>query len=277
MPDEMKISIDLGSTNIKAAVVDGGECLRRLSEPCKADGPESEVMGQIENLIKGLMSPEIEGIGIGVPSVVDPERGVVYDVMNIPSWKEVHLKRHLEEIFHLPVAIDNDCNCFVLGETRYGAARGSRNVVGMTLGTGVGAGLVIDGRLYGGLCNGAGEIGCLPYLDSDYEHYCSSQFFSRRYSTTAAELAERADAGDAEAKRIWNEFGTHLGKLVCAAMYAYSPEIVVIGGGIAAAWEHFQKAMMEKARAFPYRRIAEEVKITKAMLPNAGLIGASLL
>lgn len=273
----MKISIDLGGTNIKAAAVDGGECLRRLSEPCKADGPESEVLGQVENLIKELMRPEIEGIGIGVPSVVDPERGVVYDVMNIPSWKEVHLKRHLEDIFHLPVAIDNDCNCFVLGETRYGAARGSRNVVGMTLGTGVGAGLVIDSRLYGGLCNGAGEIGCLPYLDSDYEHYCSSQFFSRRYSTTAAELAERADAGGAEAKRIWNEFGGHLGNLLCAVMYAYSPQVIVIGGGIAAAWEHFKHPMMEKALAFPYRKIAEEVKITKAMLPDAGLIGASLL
>lgn len=273
----MKIAIDLGGTNIKAALVHDGRCMQRISEPCKADAPMPEVLTQMEAMIRRLMNRWVRGIGVGVPSVVDPDQGIVYDVMNIPSWKEVPLKRHLQDIFRLPVAIDNDCNCFVLGESSYGAACGDRNVVGMTLGTGVGAGLIIRGRLYGGFCNGAGEIGCLPYLDSDYEHYCSSQFFKDRYATTAADLASRAESGDEEALRIWHEFGGHLGNLVCAAMFAYSPDTVVIGGGISAAWGWFADAMMERVRAFPYRRIAEEVKVVEALLPDAGLIGASLL
>lgn len=273
----MTITIDLGGTNIKAALVDDGKCLERYSEPCKAQSDQRTVLDQIVNLINRLYSGNVSHIGIGVPSVVDSEKGIVFDVQNIPSWKEVHLKEYIENIFHIAVSVDNDCNCFVLGEAHYGAAQGARDVVGMTLGTGVGAGLVFNGNLYGGLCNGAGEVGCLPYLDSDYEHYCSSRFFKDMLNTTAAELARRAGDGDIDALQIWNEFGSHLGNLCSAAMYAYSPQTIVIGGGIAAAWSYFEAAMMQKVKSFPYRKIAQEVKIVKAQLPDAGLIGASLL
>lgn len=124
------------------------------------------------------MCPEVAGIGVGVPSVVDSEEGIVYNVANIPSWAEVPLKRLLQERFSVPVYINNDSNCFALGVKLFGEGRKYRNLVGMTIGTGVGTGIIINGELYSGQNTGAGEIGSLPYLSHDFEHYCSSGFLS---------------------------------------------------------------------------------------------------
>ena len=130
-------------------------------------------------------------IGIGVPTIVDAQAGIVYDATNIASWKEVPLKALLEERFHVPVAVENDCNCFALGESRFGAGRNYTDMVGVTIGTGIGSGIIIDRKLYGGLYRGAGEIGTLPYRDTDFEHYCSSFFFKKK-GINASDLAEKA-------------------------------------------------------------------------------------
>ena len=154
----MRIGVDLGGTNVRVGLVDEGRIVRLLSEPCRADRSEEEVLGHIASLIERLMAPGVECIGIGVPSVVDAVRGIVYNVVGIPSWREVHLKERFEERFGIPVYVNNDCNCFALGVCRFGEALGCRDVVCIALGTGVGAGIVIDGRLYSGPNTGAGEI-----------------------------------------------------------------------------------------------------------------------
>ena len=128
----MNIAIDLGGTSVRAASVDGSRVVHLISEPCRADKPENEVLEHICSLIDRLFTPEIKAIGVGVPSVVDAERGIVYDVVGIPSWKEVHLKDILEERYKIPAYINNDCNCFALGVSAHGEARGYSSAVCVT-------------------------------------------------------------------------------------------------------------------------------------------------
>ncbi|MBO5831921.1 MAG: ROK family protein, partial [Alistipes sp.] len=229
----MKIGVDLGGTNVRAALVDGTTVVRKEKAPCPAKGTQEEVIEAIAALIEPLVCEGVTSIGMGVPSVVDTNRGIVYNVANIPSWQEVHLKDIFEERFGIPVHINNDANCFALGESRFGQGRGYRDVVGVTLGTGVGSGIIIGGHLYEGRNAGAGEIGCLSYLDKDYESYCSTPFFVA-HDTSGAELAAKAQAGDAQAQALWDEFGHHIGELVKAVLFAYDPEAIIFGGGIAA-------------------------------------------
>ena len=271
----MKIGVDLGGTNIRAALVDGTNVIRKGKAPCPAKGTQEEVIEAIAALIEPLVCDEVTSIGIGVPSVVDTAKGIVYNVANIPSWQEVHLKEIYENRFGIPVHINNDANCFSLGESRFGQGRGYKDVLGITLGTGVGSGIIINGHLYEGRNAGAGEIGCLSYLDKDYETYCSTPFFVA-HDTTGAELSAKAQAGDAAAQALWDEFGHHLGELVKAALFAYDPEAIIFGGGIAAGYPHFEAAMRKTIETFPFET-AKDVKILFSTDGDMGLYGASVL
>ena len=271
----MKIGVDLGGTNVRAALVDGTTVIRKEKTPCPAKGTQEEVIEAIAALIEPLVCEEVTSVGMGVPSVVDTTRGIVYNVAHIPSWQEVHLKDIFEERFGIPVHINNDANCFALGESRFGQGRGYKDIVGVTLGTGVGSGIMIGGHLYEGRNAGAGEIGCLSYLDKDYESYCSTPFFVS-HNTSGAELAAKAQAGDAEALALWDEFGHHIGELVKAVLFAYDPEAIIFGGGIAAGHPYFEKAMHETVQTFPYET-AKDVKILFSEDGDMGLYGASVL
>lgn len=270
----MRIGVDLGGTNVRAGLVKDGHIVRLLSEPCKADRPEGEVVDHIASLIGELMRPEVSRIGIGVPSVVDAARGIVYNVVGIPSWREVYLKDLLEKRFSVPVHVNNDCNCFALGVCRFGEASAFSDVVCVALGTGVGAGVVIGGKLYCGRDTGAGEIGSIPYLDRDYEYYCSSRFFVGR-GTTGKEAYERAAAGDPEALALWREFGGHVGQLVMLVLYTYDPEAIVFGGSIAHAFGFFREAMYEQLKRLPYAKTVEGLHICCSNIDHVGLLGAS--
>lgn len=273
----MIVAIDLGGTNVRAGLVDGNSLLKLLSEPCRADKSESEVAEHIFSLVDRLMTPEVTAIGVGVPSVVDSVNGIVYDVVGIPSWKEVHLKDMIEKRFGVPAYINNDCNCFALGIFRAGEARDYGSAVCVTLGTGVGCGLIIGGRLYNGHNTGAGEIGCIPYLDRDYEYYCSSRFFTGR-GTTGKMAAQMAVEGDKEALNLWQEFGRNLGRLVTMIVYAYDPEILVFGGSIAKAHELYEEAMRQEFSASCiYSRSIERLRIEWSEGADIQILGAASL
>ena len=169
------------------------------------------------------------GIGVGVPSVVDTQKGIVYDVVNIPSWKEVPLSDLLYQKFQVPAFINNDSNCFAAGEKIYGKGKSFQNIVGMTIGTGLGLGLIIDGKLYEGRNCCAGEFGMLPYLNENYEFYCSGQYFSNIKHVDAFEMHMKAQSGDPQAIKLFAEFGTHVGITIKSIIYAYDPEIIIIG------------------------------------------------
>ena len=273
----MRIAIDLGGTNVRvASVLPDGQFGRILSEPCLATGSETEVLEQLYRLIDDLFCHEVDGIGIGVPSVVDTEKGIVYNVVGIPSWQEVHLKDLLEARYHVPAAVDNDCNCFALGVTRFGKDGSHKEAFCVTLGTGVGGSLVVDGRLYHGRNAGAGEIGSIPYLDRDYEYYCSSRFFVGK-GTTGKDTAIAAAAGDPSALAIMEEFGGHIGKLIQMIMFAYDPAVIILGGSISRAFSLYCEPMWKVIHEFPYPKSVENLDLYSTDLDNPGILGAALL
>lgn len=273
----MLLGIDLGGTNIRVGRVADGELVCKISEPSPASLALEPSLEYLKRVIAGMMTPEVEGIGIGVPSVVDIVRGVVYNVTNIPSWREVHLKELLECEFGVPVYVNNDANTFALGEKEWGVAHGFKDVVAVALGTGVGAGIVAGGALYAGRNCGAGEIGSLPYLDATLEDYCGSNFFTRQHGTTGRKAAERALGGDGEAQKIWNEFGGHIGNLIQTVLFTYDPELIVFGGGLAAAWSLFEGAMRARTAEFPYPETVRNLRIELSKNPDIQILGAAAL
>ena len=176
-------------------------------------------------------------------------------------------------VFILPPKID----CFALGAWRYGEGQGTNDMVGLTMGTGIGAGIIIGGKLYNGVNTGAGEIGSLPFKDADYEFYCSSRFFYKLHGDTGANFGKRAQAGDEDALAVWQEFGENVGELIKAVLFTYAPEAIIIGGGIANAFSLFETAMRKKLESFPYPENVAATRILPSTLPNAAMLGASVL
>lgn len=273
----MRIGIDLGGTNVRAGVVHEGKILRKIAEPCRADRPEKEVTDHIIGMIHQLMTDQVESIGIGVPSVVDAEKGIVYNVTNIPSWVKVPLKAILEKEFGIPVTVNNDCNCFALGEYNFGEGMNYKDIVSVAMGTGVGAGIIINGQLYNGHNTGAGEIGCLPYLEHDYEYYCGSLFFSQEHQVTGQEAFLKAQEGDEKALQLWEEMGMHIGQLMKAILFVYDPQIIILGGSISNAYPYFSLAMRRSMQDFPYPETIERIRITTSQKEDIALLGASEL
>jgi len=273
----MTIGIDLGGTNVRCGLVENGSVVTRISEPCRSDQPENEVVDQIKGLIHQLTNPLVTGIGIGVPSVVDVQKGIVYNVLNIPSWKEVHLKDILEAEFGIPVKVNNDANCFALGEQRCGEGKPYQNVIGVTLGTGVGSGLIINNQLYCGVNTGAGEIGCLPYLEHTLEYYCGSAFFVEYHNTTGKEAMQLVQSGDANALKIWEEFGKHMGVLVKIILFVYDPDAIIFGGSITNAYQFFEKAMRKEMETFDYPETIKKIQILISTRNDISLLGAAAL
>lgn len=271
----MILGIDLGGTNVRIGQLVDGKLVNKIIEPSPGNMPLEESLVYLKEQIHKMFTPETKGIGVGVPSVLDSETGVVYNVANIPSWEEVPLKAILEAEFGVPVYINNDSNCFTLGEKKFGEGRSFKHMVGVTLGTGVGAGIVINGSLYGGSNTGAGEIGCLPYLKATYEDYCGSMFFKTHYNTTGKDAAEKARQNDPAALAIWKEFGIHMGRLVEAIVLAYDPEVIVFGGGITAAFPLFESAMWDAMKSFPYPKSIEKLQIRISTNQDIAMLGAA--
>src|SRR5215467_4693817 len=196
MSKETVIGIDLGATNIRGACVNENNISEIRSQRIRSSGTEQEVLEDVFALTDKLIDKKVTAIGIGVPSVVDVEEGIVYDVVWIPSWKEVHLKKKMEERYHVPVYVNNDANCFALGEHYFGKGKGYSSMVGLTLGTGVGGGVIINNKLYSGRNCGAGEFGCVDYLDNVTEHYSSGSFFKNVYGLDGEEVFQKARQGD---------------------------------------------------------------------------------
>jgi glucokinase len=273
----MIIGVDLGGTNIRAGLVEGG--VVTLVNQALLTGKDSleNTITQLISIIAPLIQPGVIGIGVGVPSVVDIENGIVYDVINIPSWQKVELKKILETEFNIPVRINNDVNCFALGEHRYGQARAFSSFVALALGTGLGAGIIINNTLYPGNNCGAGEIGSLPYLDKNYEFYTSSSFFEAIHSTTALKAHNAALKGEKEALQIWNDFGFHLGNLMKAVAYTYDPVAVVLGGSISRAYVFFEDSMKKSLLDFQFPETIKRLKIIRSNVDHIALLGAAAL
>lgn len=172
------IGVDLGGTNMRAGRISDNRLIEQASRPTPKDAKKCEdTLEILLEAIRAVWNEDVKGIGIGVPSVVDRKKGIVYDVVNIPHWKEVHLKELLESQFNVPVYVDNDANCFALGERFFGEGRNYENFVGLTIGTGLGGGIIQQGKLLSDANCGSGEFGMLPYKDEILEYFCSGSYF----------------------------------------------------------------------------------------------------
>jgi glucokinase len=271
----MIIGVDLGGTNIRAGIESGGNIFNQRKELLQAGGSLGETLTQVIEFIRPLVSADIKGIGIGVPSVVDVEKGIVYNVTNIPSWHRVPLKDILEDEFGIPVSVNNDVNCFALGEYQFGLAKGFKHVVGVSVGTGLGAGIIINHHLFNGNNCGAGEIGLLRYLDHNIEYYASGNLFRAVFNTTAEAAHQQALLGNSEAIGYWNAFGVHMAEALKCVILAYDPEVIVLGGSVSKAYDLFKDSMRDSLRVFPFPESVKRLKVFPSQNENIVLLGAA--
>ena len=267
----------MGATKVHLGVVQDGILLTQLKLPTSAHASQEQVLAEIAEGIAQLLDEQVAGIGIGVPGLMDEAAGYVYDVVNIPSWQEVPLRQYIEDRFHIPVYLTNDANTFVLGEKVYGKAKPYKNVVGITLGTGMGAGIIINHSLYTGTLSGAGEFGSIPYLDKTYDAYCGGKFFQHKYGMEGSQMRKRAEAGDKEAIDAFQAYGKHLGSVVNLILYTLSPEAIFLGGSVSKSFHLYKESMLECVQAFPFKRVTAKLVIEPSDIDNAALLGAAAL
>lgn len=245
----------------------------------KIDGHQSEeaILSEVINSVADVFDNEVIGIGIGVPSLVDVERGIAYKVHNIPSWREVHIKEILESHFGVKVYVNNDANCFAVGELYFGKAKLFENVAGLIIGQGLGAGIIFKGHLYSGTNCGAGEFGSIPYKDHDFEYYCSESYFDEKYGLSFDNLYQRANKKDKIALAIFEQYGLDLGQVIKSILYSIDPEIVVIGGSISQAFPFFEKSMWQVVNTFTYTHTLKKLIIVPTDQPDIAILGAASL
>ncbi len=271
------IGIDLGGTNVRSGRINNNSIENIASKKITSNGSEEIILNEICETIDKVIQPDVTGIGVGVPSVVDTERGIVYGVQNIPSWQEVYLKDYLEKRYNLPTYVNNDANCFAAGERYFGKAKEYDNAVGLIIGTGLGAGLILNKKLYSGTNCGAGEFGTISFREHNYEYYCSGQYFIQHYSTDGVTLFELAKKGDAMALKIFSEFGSNLGEAIKLIMYSIDPQIIILGGSLSKSFEFFQETMWKSINDFEYKQALKKLKIECTEIIDIAVLGAAAL
>jgi len=272
------IGVDLGGTKVAAGKVTGNLLSDQLTE--KLDQSSEDPMDAVRIIVKlihKLMDEQVKGIGIGVPGLVDRSTGVTYDILNIPNWKEIPLKAIIEEEFNVPVYVDNDSNCFAMGEYRYGTYAGHPDFVGVALGTGMGAGIIKNGQLIPDAHCCSGEFGTMSYLDGIYEDYTGGPFFQRQYGKSGEVLSEAAKKGDPSAQEAFNNYGRHLGNAIKTIIMAVDPPLIIIGGSVAAAHKLYEEAMWQSISEIPFPSILDSFQVKFTNTKNIAILGAAAL
>jgi glucokinase len=315
-PDHFIVGVDLGGTNlvVGATSADGSRQFGMHSVPTRADLGADAVVAriaeQIERVIAeasaSLGTPRTHclGVGIGSPGPLNRETGVVIFTPNL-GWRDFPLRDRVQDAVRLPASLDNDANCATLGEWWLGAARGARHVVGLTLGTGIGGGLIMDGRLYHGISDVAGELGHMT-IDSNgrrcgcgnygcLEAYASGSAIAERArealaggdpsslpqlvggdlsQLTAAMVYDAAKEGDAMAIEVVRDTARFLGIGVANLLNAFNPEVVVLAGGVTRAGDALFEPMRAEVRRRAFKPAVDACRIVPGVLPNAGVVGA---
>jgi glucokinase len=271
------IGVIFGGKHLSAARIENGVIADIVHREVNNREAEEVILSEIIHTINSVYTDSVAGIGVGVPSLVDVKHGIVINPTNIPSWHKVHLKDILEEQFNVPVYTNNDANCFALGEKYFGVAKDYENIAGITIATGFGVGIIINGKLYSGRNAGAGEFCSIPYRDHDYEYYCSTKYFEEKYGLKNEILLARAKKKDKIALAIYELFGMDLGNAIKTIMYALDPDAIVIGGIMAEAYDFYKEAMLKTVNSFIYKGTVKNIKIFKSTEANIPVYGAAAL
>jgi len=271
------IGVSLGGKMLLVGKVVGQTVEKSVIKKINNRGTESEIIKEIISAIKEVIDDSVIGIGFGAPSLVDVEQGIVYSVRQIKSWKEVHIKEILEDTLEIPVYVNNDANCFAIGEYYFGKGKGTKNLIGLILGAGVGAGIVFKSHLYSGSNCGAGEYGNIPYRKHDLEYYLSESYFSNKYGLTFDVLLKRVKNNDKIALAIMEQYGLDLGNALMIIMYSVDPELIIIGGPISAGFEYFKESMWDKINSFDYPHSIKKLRIEASEQKDIAILGAAAL
>lgn len=271
------IGVDIGGTSMVAARFSESEMFEIAEIDTGADRPAAEIMQSLFQVIRRVMSEEVVGIGIGMPGFMDAESGEILLINNIPSFNGFSVKKAVADEFKLPVFQSNDANCFALGEAWFGAGKPYKNMVGVTLGTGLGGGIIMNRKIHTGLAGGAGELGCFSFKGGIVEDSCSAALFAKKYDSTGAELYKLAKEGDPQALAAFDELGSNIGEMLRTVMFILAPEAFVIGGSIAKGWEFLETSIRKELDLFPVAIISSKTQLVRAELENAGLYGAAAL
>ncbi len=311
------IGVDLGGTNLRvAAVSDDGRLLQKVARDTGSRRGRDAVLDEMCAAIREVVGrhaaqSSLAGIGIGVPGIIDMETGLLRESPNLPGWHDYPVRDEIERRLKTRVVLENDANAAGLGEFWMGAARDVDDSCMLTLGTGVGGGLVLHGQLWHGMTGMAGELGHITVNPEGPPCGCGSRGCVEQYASAtavkrmaeeaigrggAAELErlaragrlhagsifELAQRGDAAAQSIYAVVGRMLGVLLAGLVNALNLPMYVIGGGVAGAWDAFAPVMIEEVRrrSFVYAATEQETRrrtqIVKAALGgDAGLIGAA--
>jgi len=306
--DRVVIGVDLGGTNTRTALVgrDGNLLDKQSVETLAAEGHEKVIAKLIGNIERqranaGRHGRAVAAVGVGAPGVIHEQTGVVVKSPNFPDWNNLPLKRTLEESLRLPVFVENDANAAALGEQWRGAAMDVGSMIFLTLGTGVGGGIVLDGRIWHGADGMAGEVGhmtivpegrtcgcgntgCLEMYASSrgivmtYKEMAAAQgtVSAERQQITSAQVYQAAREGDARALRAMQEMGRSLGIGIANLINIFNPEMVVIGGRVKDAWDLFIDASRGEIRKRAFEYPADRTKIVPSVLgDDAGMVGAA--
>ncbi len=290
------IGVDLGGTKILAGVVDrGGTVLRRHERPTPQDS-QDHVLAELEAAVAELLDESVAAVGFGTPSPIDQEHGVVVRCVNLPL-ENAPLRDRMHERFGIPIGLDNDANAAAIGEWRAGTGRGDDDLLMLTLGTGVGGGVVSggrpfrgrnglgaefghvvivhDGRPCQGACTGHGHLEA--YVSGTAVTAAAREAFGP--SADAHRLVRLANEGDAKAKELLEEVARYLGSGIGSFVNVFAPQLVVLGGGFGvAAFDYLRGPAGEVARQEALEPMRGSVRLAKAELGTAaGLIGAAFV
>lgn len=270
------LGIDIGGTSIKSGIVRDGKLLH-INETKTSPENTGSMLESIFTVIDNALKFKINGIGIGIPGFMNEKTGVIEMINNIPALRGFNLSEKIKGKFNIRVKINNDANCFALGEYHFGNYNTMDNVIGITLGTGVGGGIIMNKKLYSGLCGGAGEFGCIPYQGEIFEYFCSNNFFKIFYNQNAHDLYNKARLGNEIALSGFYNFGLHLGNLINHILYFLAPEAIIIGGKISKAFNFFYPGVVSSLNNYPVDFIRKELKISQAIVEEPGIVGAASL
>ncbi|MGB9641782.1 MAG: ROK family protein [Candidatus Ratteibacteria bacterium] len=303
------IGIDLGGTYIKYGLVDEtGSIIKKGMIPTKADSESRNVViEQMSLAINDVWNENTEGIGIGTPGVVD-NNGVVYESPNLPDWHNFNVREVFEKKFHKKVVVENDANSIAWGEYLFGAGKGTRTIICLTLGTGLGGGVVINGKLLRGAIYSAAELGHMPvdykgrkcgcgsrgcieaYVGRDYIVQSAIRKIKRGQKTilthmvtnlseiTPKLISEAYQKEDELAKQIWIEMATALGAFLAGMVNMLNPDRIILAGGIAQAGEILFDTVRKTIKERSMKVLSASVQVVPAGLgTDAGIISGAAL
>jgi glucokinase len=287
------VGIDIGGTKISVGIVSSkGEIVGNIIKfPTLAYRPKEliikDIIDNIRNVVhySGISLNMIDGIGIGSPGPLDSEKGIILNPRNLKTLHNFNIRKAIMSRLKKNVLVNNDANVFVLGESCFGAGREYKIVFGVTLGTGLGSGLVIDKKIYMGATGTACEIWFSCFKDGVIEDYVSGEGIRKIYSEIARkpapepkEIADLAKKGDVYALDAWNEFGKYLGIILSYVVNIIDPELIVIGGSLSKVYNFFYKEMNNNLRKHITPVPRKRLKIRLAKLgEKAPIIGAASL